>query len=60
MTYNTPSNFPQEPVSGYVEQVETFNRIEDGIHGAVHANEIRERIAREIGHVAVNSWTSQG
>ena len=60
MTYNTPSNFPQDPVSGYVEQVETFNRIEHGIHGAVEDNDIRDRISREIGHVAVNGWSSQG
>jgi len=63
MTSNVPSNFPQQPVSGYVQQAEQLdqvNRIEDGVRSATEAQEVRDRIAREIGRTAVNGWSGQG
>ena len=55
MAYDVPPSYPQEPVSGYVEQVQ---QMQDGVNAAREANEIRDRIAREIGRTAIQG-TSQ-
>lgn len=61
MTGTVPpqGNPQQQPVSGYVQMVDGYNHIEDGLRGQTEAQEIRDRISREIGHVAVQG-TSQG
>jgi hypothetical protein len=52
MDYNSPSNvnYTPPPDSAYVQYVDP---IQDGINAGREAIEIREQIARQIGHVAV-------
>lgn len=52
MGYTPP---PPQPNYSIIEQAQ---QIQDGVDAARTANEIRDRIAREIGHVAVQG-TSQ-
>jgi len=57
MSTHVPSSYSQEPVSGYVEQVETFGTIQEGVNAAREAREINERIAREIGRTAIQGYS---
>jgi hypothetical protein len=56
MSYDVPPNYTPPPEYSWVEQV---NRIEDGVNAASDAIRIREEIARQIGHVAVQGTSQQ-